>query len=132
MKVVLDTNLLVASYWNEISSSRKIINLAKKGYMRVVWSKNIRNEAEFILKRIKVNNEFFKLVQSIYLPENEVFPKKKISVVSDYADNRLLEAADEGQADYLVTSDRGLLEVKTFGKTRVLKPSAFLSKYPKA
>jgi len=127
MKVVLDTNLFVASYWNEKSSSRKIVQLAQFGELKVIWSKDLLEEVEFILKRINVSGEYFKSILSIYTLENQVFPKNQINIVSDYSDNRLLEASREGNADFLITSDRELLKVGRFGETKIIKPSDFLS-----
>jgi len=127
MKVVLDTNLFVASYWNEKSSPRKIIQLAQFGELKVIWSKDLLEEVEFILKRINVSGEYFKSILSIYTLENQVFPKNQINIVSDYSDNRLLEASREGKADFLITSDRELLKVGRFGETKIIKPSDFLS-----
>ena len=127
MKVVLDTNLFVASYWNEKSSSRKIIQLAQFGELKVIWSKDLLEEVEFILKRINVSGEYFKSILSIYTSENQVFPKNQINIVSDYSDNRLLEASEEGNADFLITSDRELLKVNRLGETKIIKPSEFLS-----
>ena len=127
MKVVFDTNLFVASYWNEKSSSRKIIQLAKSNHLKVIWSKDLLEEAEFILKRINVSRGYFKLIRSIYKLEDQVFPKNQINIVSDYSDNRLLEASEEGNADFLITSDRELLKVGRFGETKIIKPSDFLS-----
>lgn len=127
MKAVLDTNLFVASYWNKKSSSRKILDLAKKNTFDVIWSKETKEEAEFILKKIKAGEDFWGLVNSIFKNEKEVFPKKKIYSVKDYADNRLLEASKAGNAIYLVTADKGLLELKTFEKTKIVKPHEFLS-----
>lgn len=127
MKVVLDTNLFVASYWNEKSSSRKIVQLAQFGELKVIWSKDLLEEVEFILKRINVSGEYFKSILSIYTLENQVFPKNQINIVSDYSDNRLLEASEEGNADFLITSDRELLKVGRFGETKIIKPSDFLS-----
>jgi putative PIN family toxin of toxin-antitoxin system len=127
MKVVLDTNLFVASYWNKKSSSRKIFDLARKNAFDVIWSKETREEAEFILKKIKVGEDFLELVGSVFKNEKEVFPKEKISLVKDYADNRLLEASKAGNAGYLVTADRGLLDLKIFENTKIVKPHEFSS-----
>ena len=125
MKVVLDTNFFIAAYWNKKSSSRGILEKAGKGEFEVIWSKNTREELDFILGRIKAHEQFLEFVNLIFKKENEVFPTEEISVVKDRADNRLLEAAKAGNADYLVTSDRGLLVLKTFGPTKIVKPKEF-------
>lgn len=127
MKVVLDTNLFVAAYWNKNSSSNEILELAKAGKFGVVWSKDTREETQFILGKIKAQGKFLRLIDSIFKEDSKVYPAEKVSILKDYADNRLLEAAKIGNADYLVTADRDVLYLKIFGKTKIIKPSGFLS-----
>ena len=94
--------------------------------MKVVWSKDLLEEAEFILKKINVSSGYLKLILSIYKSGTQVFPKSKINIVPDYSDDRLLEASEEGNVEFLITSDRGLLKVGRFGETKIIKPSEFL------
>jgi predicted nucleic acid-binding protein len=45
----------------------------------------------------------------------------KVDISPDAADNFLIEMAQAGDADYLVTGDkRDLLEIKRHGKTRIV------------
>jgi predicted nucleic acid-binding protein len=44
----------------------------------------------------------------------------------DPSDNRFLECAFEGEADYLVTGDQDLLNVGQFQKITILTPREFL------
>jgi putative PIN family toxin of toxin-antitoxin system len=41
-----------------------------------------------------------------------VFPRKKLSLCRDSKDDMLLESCLEARADYLVTGDKDLLELK--------------------
>jgi predicted nucleic acid-binding protein len=50
-----------------------------------------------------------------------------VSAVSDEPDNRLLEAAIEGGADYLVSGDKGLLALGTFESIPILPPAEFVT-----
>lgn len=54
-------------------------------------------------------------------PTQEVFTVKE-----DPEDNKFLECALEGKADYLITSDRHLLELGEFAQTKIRKPTQFL------
>lgn len=45
--------------------------------------------------------------------------KSIVTVCRDSKDNFLLALAKDGQADYLLTGDKDLLELKKFGKTRI-------------
>jgi putative PIN family toxin of toxin-antitoxin system len=55
-----------------------------------------------------------------------VKPGQSLSILRDEADNRLLEAAAEAAADYIVTGDRGLLALERYGTTIVVTPRSFL------
>lgn len=41
-------------------------------------------------------------------------------------DNKFLACAQEGSADYLVTGDADLLDVKSHGGTLIISPAVFL------
>jgi predicted nucleic acid-binding protein len=57
-----------------------------------------------------------------------VEPSLELSVVhADPTDNRVLEAAVEGQADYIVTGDGDLLELGAFEGTRIVTPRDFVA-----
>jgi len=58
-----------------------------------------------------------------------VRPKRKLNIIKqDPADNKVLECSLEGKADYIITGDRHLLNLKQFGKTEILTASEFLQK----
>jgi putative PIN family toxin of toxin-antitoxin system len=48
-----------------------------------------------------------------------------IEICRDPKDNFLLALAKDGLADYLITGDYGLLDVKKLGKTKIVKLSEF-------
>jgi uncharacterized protein len=51
-----------------------------------------------------------------------------VSIVSrDPEDNKFLACAQEGKADYLVTGDDDLLNIKSHEGTLIVPPAAFLS-----
>jgi len=51
-----------------------------------------------------------------------VEPRRRLDVLQDEADNRVLEAAAEATADFIVTGDRGLLDLERYGTTVVVTP----------
>jgi predicted nucleic acid-binding protein len=50
--------------------------------------------------------------------------------LKDEGDQRLVEAAVEGQATYLVTADRELLRYRGYGGTEFVTPSELLRRLP--
>jgi putative PIN family toxin of toxin-antitoxin system len=56
-----------------------------------------------------------------------VYPRKKISICRDPADNMLLECCIESKADILISSDRDLVDIKLLPfHLKILTPRKFL------
>lgn len=46
-------------------------------------------------------------------------------MISDEADNRVLEAAVTGTAEYVISGDHHLLDIVSFEQIPILRPAAF-------
>ena len=55
-----------------------------------------------------------------------IVPRKKLAVLDDEPDNRILERAVTGQADIIVTGDRAMLNLKKYRSIRILSLRQFL------
>jgi len=55
--------------------------------------------------------------------------KSNIEICRDLKDNFLLSLSIDSQADFLITGDNDLLELKNFGKTKILSIVEFQSLY---
>ena len=55
-----------------------------------------------------------------------VKPRRKLAVLADELDNRILECAVTGGADAVVTGDKAILALKTFRKVKLLSLRAYL------
>ena len=61
-----------------------------------------------------------------------VVPTRAVRVVAaDPDDDRVLEAAVEGRAHYIVSGDRHLLELKGFEGIRIVSVAQFLASHPR-
>ena len=59
----------------------------------------------------------------------EIFEvKSHVDLCRDRKDNFILALAKDSQADYLVTGDKDLLALKTFGSTKIVLISDYLKK----
>ena len=57
-----------------------------------------------------------------------VFPKQKLRVVrADPSDDRVLEAAVEARADYIVSGDQHLLDIGSYDGSEIVSPVRFLT-----
>jgi len=127
LKVVLDTNVFIAAYFNRKSASARIIDLCLENKHKLIFSPRLRKELRLILKNVRAEREFREKIRSLFVNASKVKPTKKVfTVKEDPEDNKFLECALEGKADYLITSDRHLLELGEFAQTKICKPTQFL------
>ena len=125
--MVLDTNIFIAAYFNRKSASARIIDLCLENKLELIFSSRLRKEVRLILKNVRAEREFQKRIQSLFMNASRIRPTQKIfTVKEDPEDNKFLECALEGKADYLITSDRHLLELGEFAQTKICKPTQFL------
>jgi uncharacterized protein len=128
MKIVIDTNMLVAYMFNKRSASAGIIGLAEKGAVDVMWHAPLKREAELITGKIsKAAPRAVIDLDSIFKPRNEVKKVPSISPVSeDPEDDKFLACAAASGADMIVSNDRHLLTLRKFRGIPILNASTAL------
>ncbi len=55
--------------------------------------------------------------------------KSKVERCRDAKDNFILALARHSKADYLLTGDKDLLELKTFEGTKIIQPTEYMKKF---
>jgi uncharacterized protein len=135
MRAVLDTNVVVSGVIKEEGPSGKILRLLLQERKFVsVTSLEILAEIREVLRREKIRKyhgwryeQVDTFVAFLYAQSVVTEGKLTVNVVSkDPQDNKFLACAQEGKADYLVTGDDDLLEVKSHEGTLIIPPAAFL------
>lgn len=53
-------------------------------------------------------------------------PTRVVSVLRDDANNRVLECAEAGKVDLVVSGDRDLLKLKHYGTVPIVRPAGFV------
>ncbi|MEK6938617.1 MAG: putative toxin-antitoxin system toxin component, PIN family [Nanoarchaeota archaeon] len=128
MRVVLDTNVFVSGiHWK--GSSEKMLRLWMSGDLELVSSMPIIEEIIRVLAGFKVplEPEDISWWESLILEKSIlVFPTEKIDIVTDPNDNKFIEAAVEGKAQYIVSQDKHLLVLKQYQRIKILHPDEFL------
>ncbi len=129
MEVVLDTNVFISGFFWD-GSSRKILDLWRKGNLNIVISMEIISEIVKVLKDFKIqipDNKRKELIDLIISKSIIVEPNEKLDVVKDDPDdNKFLEAGISGKSDYLITQDKHLLKIKQFKSIKIITPEEFL------
>ena len=128
MKVVFDTNILVSAL--VFPGGRADIALRRiiEERDRLLLSKPILDELLGILAR-KFSRDTEELSHvAVFISELSIVvaPRRKLAVLADDPDNRILECAVTGGADAIVTGDKALLDLKTFRKVKLLSLRAYL------
>ncbi len=129
MKVVVDTNVIVSGFLSPTSYTATIIRLCMKNAFQILVSKAILNEYEKVLAYPHLGVATCERQQFIALLKKAAYsvtPTQNIAVVRDPSDNKFLECAVAGQADYLVSSDPDLLDLREYQGIHILSPAAFL------
>jgi len=132
-KVVLDTNLFIAAFFNKKSFSYKILNMAKRNEISLIVSDEILKEINHILRNIKPNSSFKNKINLILKKAKLIknIPKVK-EIKKDFSDNKFLATAFAGKADFIISNDKHLLSLKKFYKIEILTPKNFLKKIKKS
>lgn len=128
-RVVLDSNVVVSGLgWS--GAPTRILDAASDGLLVLVTSPPLLTELRRVLtypKLAKVIEGAQHLVDLIEASSIVVQPTRMLAVVGDETDNRVLEAAVRGAADYIVSGDDDLLALGSFQGIPVLPPAEFLA-----
>jgi putative PIN family toxin of toxin-antitoxin system len=122
-KIILDTNLWISFLINkDYSFLDKYIGNEKA---KLIFSEELIQEFLTVAKRPKLQKYFSDkdIENLLHIFENFgnlIEVTSKIELCRDYKDNFLLNLAADSKADFLVTGDKDLLEIKTIEKTRIL------------
>jgi len=135
IKVVLDTNIYVSAFLKPGSSKpARILGLVTDEELNSIISEEIVEEVRGVLC-----SEKLKKYHRYSLAQIEEFIKKytkagrrvlgilKVkAIVDDPDDNKFLAAAVEGGADFIISGDHHLTDLKEYQGIKIVKPAEFL------
>jgi len=107
--VVLDTNVVVSGHLKDEGHERFVLDLALARKLRLLLSSEILEEYRGVLSREKFGIARKRLESSLELigkAGEMVQPSHRVTAAKDPDDNKFLECAEEGKADYLVTGNK--------------------------
>ena len=130
LKLIIDTNLWVSFI---ISNKLNVLDpLLFAGNTRLLFSTELITEIQETITKPKLK-KYFKtntLEEMFYAFEpfiDLVEVESIITICRDPKDNFLLALAKDGKADYLLTGDKDLLELKKFGKVKIQTIGTFIN-----
>jgi uncharacterized protein len=127
-RVVLDTNVFLSALTFG-GKPEVVFEMARSGKIQLVVSASILAELASILRgKFAWDDEDVREALMVVGRHAElVKPGLRLQVLEDDADNRILECAVEGRADWIVSGDHHLLDLKEFQGIPIVRVSAFLS-----
>lgn len=134
IRAVLDTNTLVSAVINITSSvASEIYQNCKEKRFLLIISPSILAEADNVLQRGRVmkshkrsTQELQEVIREMADVSSVVPGRIKIDLVRDPDDNKIISAALEGKADYIVSRDRDLLDLKEHQGIKIITPEKFM------
>lgn len=131
LSAVLDTNVLASGALTSSSIPRQLLNEWKNGYFKLYISNFILEELKEVFekpffKRLITKrdmDDFVSLLETDAIPVQLIINVKEIATHPE--DDFILATAVNAKAEYLVTGDRHLQDLKQFKGINIVSPRTF-------
>ena len=132
MRVVFDTNVFVSAFIVSGSRGEQALLLAHRRKVALYTSVPILTETARVLlgKFNQSEQDITAALKLIGRAATIVRPVRKIAILEDLPDNRILECAVTGEADLIVTGDYDLLKLREFEGIPIVRLIDFLRLVP--
>jgi len=130
VRVVFDTNIYISALAIPGSQAEQALSRILDGADTLLISKAILDELLSILAgKFSRDPESLSQVAVIVTEMAEVVkPQDRVKVLKDDPDNRVLECAEAGHADAIVTSDQEMLRLKQYQGIRLISLRDYLAR----
>ena len=128
-RVVFDTNVIIsAMLFSDSVPGRAFLGVLDSG--TILMSRSLARELTEVLDRDKFNRyvsreQLDRFLAFLIRESDTIEITESLRVCRDHKDNRILELAVDGNADFIVTGDADLLVLNPFRGIRILTPAAF-------
>jgi uncharacterized protein len=133
VRAVLDTNVLISAFVFPGGAPEHVYRRGLEGRITLITSPPLLSELggvlteKFAWEARYVEEVLAQLIRVAVV----VDPTEQVTdITDDPADNRVLEAAAEGEASVIISGDRHLLTLGTWRGIRILTPAAVMQEAP--
>lgn len=115
MKVVFDSSVCVSAFAVPGGVGEQALDAAMDGAFQLALSRPILEEVLSVLARkfARAPEELARIAVFLASLAEMVRPDRRIRVLADEPDNRILECASAADADVIVTGDRAMLALRS-------------------
>ena len=132
-RVVIDTVVWLQSLINPKSKAGLLLFKHYKN-LNILLSYDVTREIIEVLTRPELakrrpeiqNLPDLQLILKALSKTTSVKPERRIEISRDSKDNKFLEAAVSGKADYIISEDKDLLDLKEFEGIKIVDIESFL------
>ncbi len=130
MRAVIDTNVLISAiFWT--GRPKQLLNQVRRREVTFLTSELLLTELKEVLirgdKPFKLSEkEAERVITTIRDLAEIILTNSRVAVCRDETDNRVLECAIDGQADWIINGDRDLLGLQTFHGVKIVTVGEFL------
>lgn len=130
MRLVLDTNVFISGIFWERNFCYQIIEMWKNHEFELITSQEIINELIETLRsfKIQLDEETIEGWKNLIIENSTIIePPIKLEIIKeDSDDNKFIEAAITGKANFIISQDKHLLNLKEYKGIKILLPQEFL------
>jgi len=135
LRMVFDTDIIISAMLFEGSKPSKAFGVGIKQGV-ILFSSSTLSELEDVLWRKKFDpyishEERKQFLSSFILHSTPVEINETITECRDPKDNKFLELAVCGKADFIISGDKDLLILSPFRNIQILTPHNFINLYPR-
>lgn len=137
IRAVFDTNVFISALFNPKRPPAQLLELALLGNIKLIISPQLIEEIDRVLAYPRVIKLLKKRKVAPGEIEKSIAKALKVAVLTpgnltvkaiadDPADDPVLACALEGQADFIISGDHHLLDLKTYQGIDIVSPAEFL------
>jgi putative PIN family toxin of toxin-antitoxin system len=128
-KVVIDTNVMISGLgWS--GAADRVLTLLEDGEFEFYFSLPILQEYLKVLQYEKFQfsvDDHKKILGLVVMSGHLITVRKSLTIVEeDPSDNKFLELAETIDADFFISGDKHLLDLKRHKRTRIVTPRALM------
>jgi len=131
LRLVIDTNILISGLMSVNSLPQQVFDYATSQAI-LLMSDEVQSEIENVISRPKLQKYITLERRTKFLSElsqqvERVTINQQIRACRDPKDDKFLELAVCGEADYIITGDADLLDLHPFQNISIIKAASFLT-----
>lgn len=120
MRLVLDTNVIISALLFDGSPERVLLRSLGGSHDLIISPYIISETTRILENKFAIDESTLELLQQLLSESELVYFEPFLDIVAGKPDNRILETAVKGGANYLVTGDKLLLKLKKYKDIQIV------------